>query len=493
MKKIFSAIGLVCFIIIFLLGFIDKSPLEEIKSVADIVYSINNIPKNLDKVGQLNKREQDIICAVSKGLIEVDKNGQLIPALAESVDLRENGIEYEFKIREDVYWSDGNKITASDIEQFFKEIITLEAETDIEALMNIFGAKEYKNGNGSFKSKVAITSNNNSLIIRLNEKDDNFINELTKPQYRLRKSVLLWEDIAYNYTSIPYSGNYSISDVTELKEIVLMRNNKTDVKLAKTIHILKDESEDLALASFEVGERDIVINPPKSQLSRLAKDGKLLNIPSNKAVYLSFNKNSILNKEDRKEIYSLIIKALNEYENENKDLIKLAEGSYFREEEQDLLKLQARKVMSNSNDQIEIPEVIYLACSENVLNKEISDYLSKWFENNTQITLVTSLIRGEEITDVSYYDMALINLNADHKEKDEFYNTIAPYLNEELVNKISSINNLDVELENQIEDSIFNDYLVLPLIFYNDNIAINNIKNVELDGNGNMKFEMIKK
>ena len=43
----------------------------------------------------------------------------------------------------------------------------------------------------------------NNIKIRLNSKDDGFIEELTKPQYRLRKDVLFWEDITSNYKKIP--------------------------------------------------------------------------------------------------------------------------------------------------------------------------------------------------------------------------------------------------------------------------------------------------
>lgn len=496
LKKIFVVLGLFVVSIVFLLGFIDKSPTKQVRSEADIVYSINNIPSNLVTVGSLSKREQDIICAVSKGLVELDTNEELVPALADSVDIRDNGIEYDFKIRDDVYWSDGTKITPSDIAEFFREVITLEAEEDIEPLLNVFGVIDYRNGNKSFSNGVGITATDTNLILRLNSQDSNFLNELTKPQYRLRKSVILWEEIGNNYTTIPYSGNYSIADINSLNEITLKRNNTADSSLAKTIHMVNDDSEDLALAAFEIGQRDIVLNPPKSQLSRLSKEGKLVSIPSSKSVYLAFNKNNILSIDDRKEIYRLITKALEDYESDNKSLIKLADGSYFRDEEQDLSKLQDRKVMSSLGEEAEIPEVIYLACEESLLNKEMVDYISNWFAENTDITLVGSLLREEITSDISYYDMAILNLNADYNDKSEFYKVISPYISEELAEKVSISNTVEEEKEilTQIEDNLFENYSVLPLIFYNDNIAVNtSIENISLDGNGNLKFEIIKK
>ena len=152
--------------------------------------------------------------------------------------------------------------------------------------------------------------------------------------------------------------------------------------------------------------------------------------------------------------------------------------------------------MSNSvGEETEIPDVIYIACEENVLNKEIIDYLSTWFSDNTDITLVGTLLRGDDISNISYYDMALVNLDANYDEKDEFYKAVSPYISEELMDKVSVSNTTEEEKEivSQIEDTLYNNYLVLPLIFYNDSIAVNNsIENIKLDGNGNLKFEMTK-
>ena len=83
-------------------------------------------------------------------------------------------------------------------------------ENEISALLNVFGVKDYLESDKSFSETVAITFDENSIKIRLNSKDDGFIEELTKPQYRLRKDVLFWEDIALNYKNIPYSGDYYI-------------------------------------------------------------------------------------------------------------------------------------------------------------------------------------------------------------------------------------------------------------------------------------------
>ena len=45
-----------------------------------------------------------------------------------------------------------------------------------------------------------------------------------------------------------------------------------------------------------------------------------------------------------------------------------------------------------------------------------------------------------------------------------------------------------------IEDNMFNSYSILPLLFYNENIAVNNdITGLTLDCNGNINFSAIRK
>lgn len=499
MKKALIIIILGISIIIFLLGFIDRNSTEEVKSTADIVYSVNNIPKDLKAVGSLNKREQDIICAVSRGLVQVDIDGNILPSLSESVDIRDDGIEYDFKIRKDIYWSDGTKITPKDIAMFFREVITEENKENIEALMNIFGVEKYLEGNSSFNESVGITYTDSNMVIRLNSRNDDFLKELSKPQYRLRKNILFWADISEKYKEITYSGDYAIESIDE-SQIVLIRNEKTDGKLAESIHIVKDPGEDLALAAFEVGNRDIVINPPKSQLSRLKSENKLVTLPSNEAMYLVFNPlNNEISISNKKEVYRLMNKAMAEYQQSNSTAINMAEGSYFRGETEDLAKLQSRNVMTNTVDEAVELEDIVLVAEEDLNNKEIINHLKEWFSKNTDVELIGTLVDSNQMKDMkdkSYYDVALINLETTFAKEENFINQLSFYIPNELLEKISSAGGEEEKKSAflEIEDALFNSYRVLPLAFYNENIAINDgIENVSLDGNGNLNFNILKK
>lgn len=497
-KKLIAVISSVL-LVIFLLGFVDIVNEVPVQNKEVFTYSITTIPRELKNIGSLDKREQDIVCATSRGLIELNKDGEIVPSLAESVDVREDGIEYDFKIRDDIYWSNGEKITPKDITNFFRELLTEEDEENISVLLDVYGARTFRSGEGTFTEHVGINATEDRIVIRLNSKNPNFLEELSKPQYRIRKDLIYWEDISKNFAEVIYSGEYSINSM-DMSEIILKRNPKTNANLVETIHIIEDEGEELAMAAFEVGNRDIVVSPPKSQLSRLESDGRLVSTESDLAMYLAFNpKGTALPIEGKREIYSLVNKAMEEYQLQNNILLELAEGSYFRDDKEDLAKLQSRKVMGNTDSDWEPVEEVVLIAEESVGNKELCSFISTWFSKNTEIILSYNLINKEELSnlhDETYYNMALIQCEASLNNKKKLYEEVINFLPKEYRQSLEKAKTEDEKssIFASMEDSLFSTYSVLPLLFYNENIAVGEkIKNVALDGNGNIYFNKLQK
>ena len=499
MKKILIAMLVSIMLVIFLLGFVDINKKVQVENKEIFTYSITTIPRDFQNVGSLDKRVQDIVCATSKGLVEVDKDGKIVPSLAESVDVKEDGIEYDFNIKSDIYWSDGSKITTKDISNFFREVITYEDEAGIESLLEVYGARTFRSGEGSFNEGVGIQTTENKIIIRLNSKNPNFLNELSKPQYRVRKNLDSWKNISKNFKDIIYSGDYSITSM-DLSEIVLKRNSKSDTNIVETINIVENEVVEVAMAAFEVGNRDIVVDPPKSELTRLETQGKLITSKSDLAIYLAFNpKVDSLTIDGKKEIYSLINKAVAEYQIQNINLLELADGSYFRNDKEDLAKLQARKVMSNVgvDENFKYLEEIVMIAEESVENKELCNFLSEWFKKNSNIVLSYNLITRDEINnmqDETYYNVTLIQCEASVNDRNILYNNSIKFLPNEYKKTVENANKggNDSETSSEVEDILFNTYSVLPLMFYNKNIAIGeNLKDIILDGNGNIYFRKL--
>jgi oligopeptide transport system substrate-binding protein len=498
MKKYFFYLIMIVSISLFCLGFVNKGN----ANVADnnleetLSYGIDQIPKDLEKVTKLSKRQEDIICAVSKGLVLKTQENKIVPSLASEVVKNSEGIQYEFKIRDDIFWSDGSKITPNDIVMFFKELLKVEDKENIQALLEVYGASEFKEGKAAFETGVAIKGNENSVVIRLNKKDDNFLNELTKPQYRLRKYLVMWSTIRNNYEKLVYSGDYKIDSISNDKIILKTSKVSSDTNISR-INILEDNNVELSMASYEIKERDMVINPPESELNKLAEEKRLVTIPEVKATYLVINnKNNSIPIEGRREIYNDICKAAESYENSNGNKFDLAEGSFFREDKQDLTKLQARKVISNKGGNWNKPKVLTLLCEDNNENRILCRTIQDWFKMNTGITVKYSLVK-EEFEDQELknrYDMILINNEANILDKQSFYLKFKGYFTDSQNNLLvkSKANEMKYDYSS-LEQSLFDNYNILPLVFYNQNIAISNkISQLKLDGNENIDFATLK-
>ena len=314
-KKYF--IVLFIFIIVIILGvnFIDKndSNVSSTNVAKSITYGVEDIPDDLTTVSNLNSYDTDIICATSKGLVCKNAKGEIVPSLASEYTVSPDGIQYEFKIRDDIYWSNNSKITAEDIIEYFRQLIKEEKDENITSILNVYGARDYKNGKNTFDKSVAIKAQDNSIIIRLNQRDDKFLEELTKPQYRIRKYLILWRDIKRNYDSLIYSGDYKIESVGS-ENITLRKNDNSNAKL-DVINIIKDSSTEQSMASYEIGGRDIVINPPSSELNKLKDENNLITIPKPLGVYLIINNDGSIPMQGRREIYNNIYKSIGEYQN----------------------------------------------------------------------------------------------------------------------------------------------------------------------------------
>lgn len=495
MKKILIPSAIICTILIFALSFIEIEKISEAKSTEVMLYAVDNIQNELKDVNKLSNREEDIICATSRGLVEKDNEGKIVPSLATEINVKDDGIEYEFKIREDAYWSDGSRITAEDIREFFKELLKEEEDENIESFLNVYGAKEFRNGKVTFESGVAIEVKENILTIRLNEKDDKFLEELTKPQYRVRKYLMMWNDIEKNHKSIVYSGEYYISDVND-GEILLKRSEKSQEKSPLNIKVIEDDNEELSMAAFEIGERDLVVDPPKSELNRLKQEGRLKTFPSDKGKYISINPDDEnLPLSVRKTMYYQLNSAIIDYQEQNNNYVALTESSYFRTDKENLDKLQSRKVMTNQNSG-KLPEVITILAKDSNENKALCKYIKEWFDSNTDSSIRYTLVSDTEFNNITLrnrYDIVIIDEIANSNNRADFYNNIKTYYTEkeeEIYKKELNKKNNNFD---ELEMYLFNNYRILPLLFENKNVAISSeVKNIEFDWYGNIKFETLK-
>lgn len=73
-------------------------------------------------VSDIHSIPQAVLSKISNGLVFINEKGEVVPILADRWEVKNNGKEYHFYLRKNLYWNDGAKFTAHDINYAFKDI-----------------------------------------------------------------------------------------------------------------------------------------------------------------------------------------------------------------------------------------------------------------------------------------------------------------------------------------------------------------------------------
>ncbi|MCS7084176.1 MAG: ABC transporter substrate-binding protein [Aquificaceae bacterium] len=92
------------------------------KQGGQVSFVLSSDPKTLNPALAEETSSTAVISEVFSGLTKVDlKTFQVVPDLAQSWEVLENGLVYRFKLKK-VYWSDGTPLTADDVVFTFKDV-----------------------------------------------------------------------------------------------------------------------------------------------------------------------------------------------------------------------------------------------------------------------------------------------------------------------------------------------------------------------------------
>lgn len=251
MRKIFTAT-------IFVLGlqiiagvsvFADNA--LETEALDTLNVAISNNPYSLDPHLGTYHTEAQIQTGLYEGLFTYGSDAtEPQPALASSFKVSRDKLRWTFTIRENAKWSDGTKITASDVRESWLRLLENKDAQYSSMLDVVSGAKALREGTGN-RDDVAITApNDTTLTVRLVEPTGHFAHLLCHNSMSAVKADL----------SI-YSGPFILTEKNS-KQIVLTKNSNywdaENIKLEKiNIHIEDDDEETAHL--FNTGAIDWII------------------------------------------------------------------------------------------------------------------------------------------------------------------------------------------------------------------------------------------
>ena len=149
----------------------------------NITYRTQDNISSLDP--QLAKTSAEFTAAVNcfEGIMTLSEDGSLTTGAADEYEVSENGLEYTFKLRGGMLWSDGEtKVTADDYAYGLIRALLPETKAPFASLLyNIKNAKEVNSGKKSYDTLGIKADGELTLKITLSEPDRNLLRTLANP------------------------------------------------------------------------------------------------------------------------------------------------------------------------------------------------------------------------------------------------------------------------------------------------------------------------
>ncbi len=229
------------------------------------ITSASDIP-TLDISKATDTVSSEVLMNTMEGLVKADKEGKIIPGVAERWEKSEDGKTWTFHLRKDSRWSNGDPVTAKDFEYSWKRTLDPATASTYGFIMyDIVGAKDYNLGKTDNADGVGVKAIDDytlqvDLVRPVHYFDSLMFYKSFLPQNQ-KVVEQFGQEYGTSYDKIVYNGAFTLSD-WKIEDIYTMSKNPTywdadTVKIDKVnTKIVKDPNA--ALNLYEAGEIDLV-------------------------------------------------------------------------------------------------------------------------------------------------------------------------------------------------------------------------------------------
>lgn len=227
-----------------------------------------------------------------EGLMYTDYNNHIVPGIAKSVQISDDGLTYTFELK-DTFWSDGSPLTANDFEYTWKSTLDPQFPApNAYQLYVIKGAQAAKEGKAPLSSVGITASDPHTLVVQL-EKPTPYFLDLTTTHFFIPVSER-WAKSGIK-EGIVSNGPFKLGTWKPTEEFTAIKNphfwNHENVRLTRVSLAVIDDNT--ALKLFEKGSVDWVGSPmsliPADATATLKAQGKLIYAPAAVSTWLRVN------------------------------------------------------------------------------------------------------------------------------------------------------------------------------------------------------------
>ncbi len=262
----------------------------------DFRVNIATEPPTLDWSLATDHTSFNVIANLMVGLTEFDKELKPAPVIAKSWDILDGGRKIIFHLRDDVQWSDGQKVRAQDFEYSWKRLLNPKTASEYAyTLFDIVNAQEYHEGKIDDPNAVGVRAQDDvTLTVELRHPASYFLAittfEVTFPQRRdiVEKFESRWTDPE----NIVTNGAFLLSawkheDHIELRANPRFFRGKPAMERI-TMYMINEKTT--ALAMYDQGQLDFVDNEsiPILEKEKLSHRRGFKHVPQLRGYYYGF-------------------------------------------------------------------------------------------------------------------------------------------------------------------------------------------------------------
>ena len=194
--------------------------------------------------------------------VGTDGNSKIVPSLAESWDISDDGLEYTFHLRQGVKFHNGNDFTAEDVAYTFHRMLTVEGGVNTEFIDQIKGADELLAGETDTLEGVEVVDDY-TIKVTLKEPFAGFLASISSPGvsiYDSEATEAAGDQFGMDPAVTVGTGPFEFSSWSFNHQLVLTRNEdywKGASGLPGVVIKIIPDTETQSMM-FESGELDIL-------------------------------------------------------------------------------------------------------------------------------------------------------------------------------------------------------------------------------------------
>ena len=194
--------------------------------------------------------------------VGTDGNSKIVPSLAESWDISDDGLEYTFHLRQGVKFHNGNDFTAEDVAYTFHRMLTVEGGVNTEFIDQIKGADELLAGETDTLEGVEVVDDY-TIKVTLKEPFAGFLASISSPGvsiYDSEATEAAGDQFGMDPAVTVGTGPFEFSSWSFNNQLVLTRNEdywKGASGLPGVVIKIIPDTETQSMM-FESGELDIL-------------------------------------------------------------------------------------------------------------------------------------------------------------------------------------------------------------------------------------------